>query len=43
MPQWLVHQLERAFRAKDVRQIRFLNDCWFFYRTKPSDLRSSAP
>ena len=35
MPQWLCNQLMRAFQKKDRRQIRLLNDCWFFYRTKP--------
>ncbi|WP_199624132.1 cortex morphogenetic protein CmpA [Paenibacillus alkalitolerans] len=34
MPQWLYNQLMRAYRRKDRRQIRLLNDCWFFYRTK---------
>ncbi|WP_144340831.1 cortex morphogenetic protein CmpA [Paenibacillus darwinianus] len=34
MPQWLCNQLMRAFEKKDRRQIRLLNDCWFFYRTK---------
>ncbi|MEB3103769.1 cortex morphogenetic protein CmpA [Ferviditalea candida] len=32
MPSWLRHQLSRAFQNKDRRQIRLLNDCWFFYR-----------
>jgi hypothetical protein len=35
MPQWLCNQLMRAFQKKDSRQIRLLNDCWFFYRSKP--------
>ncbi|MWC31352.1 cortex morphogenetic protein CmpA [Paenibacillus sp. MMS18-CY102] len=34
MPQWLCNQLMRAYQKKDIRQIRLLNDCWFFYRTK---------
>ncbi|HZG76348.1 MAG TPA: cortex morphogenetic protein CmpA [Paenibacillus sp.] len=34
MPQWLLNQMMRAYRKKDRRQIRLLNDCWFFYRTK---------
>ncbi|MBB3108504.1 hypothetical protein FHS18_000532 [Paenibacillus phyllosphaerae] len=34
MPQWLCNQLMRAFLKKDRRQIRLLNDCWYFYRTK---------
>lgn len=33
MPQWLLNQLQRAFRTKDARQIRVLNECWFFYRS----------
>jgi hypothetical protein len=32
MPQWLCTQLQRAFQRKDRRQIRYLNDCWYFYR-----------
>ncbi|AEI39247.1 hypothetical protein KNP414_00644 [Paenibacillus mucilaginosus KNP414] len=27
----------RAFYNKNRRQIRLLNDCWFFYRTRKSD------
>ncbi|MGN7455253.1 cortex morphogenetic protein CmpA [Paenibacillus pasadenensis] len=34
MPQWLSSQLMRAFQKKDLRQVRLLNDCWFYYRTK---------
>lgn len=34
MPQWLCNQLMRAFLKKDRRQIRLLNDCWYFYRNK---------
>ncbi|WP_248928715.1 cortex morphogenetic protein CmpA [Paenibacillus hamazuiensis] len=34
MPQWLCNQLMRAFQNKNRRQIRLLNDCWFFYRTR---------
>jgi hypothetical protein len=33
MPQWLFNQLMRAFQSKNRRQIRILNDSWFFYRT----------
>lgn len=36
MPQWLCNQLMRAFQKKDRRQIRLLNDCWYYYRTRPS-------
>ncbi|MBM7567376.1 cortex morphogenetic protein CmpA [Paenibacillus sacheonensis] len=34
MPQWLCNQLMRAYLKKDRRQIRLLNDCWYFYRTR---------
>lgn len=34
MPQWLCNQLMRAFHQKDRRQIKLLNDCWYFYRNK---------
>ncbi|MCM3748294.1 cortex morphogenetic protein CmpA [Paenibacillus pasadenensis] len=34
MPQWLSNQLKRAFQQKDLRQVRLLNDCWFYYRNK---------
>jgi hypothetical protein len=34
MPQWFCHQLMKAFHAKNRRQIRLLNECWFFYRTR---------
>lgn len=37
MPTWLCNQLMRAFQSRDRRQIRLLNDCWYFYRTTPSD------
>ncbi|MCJ8013120.1 cortex morphogenetic protein CmpA [Paenibacillus sp. KQZ6P-2] len=37
MPQWLCNQLTRAFRKKDTRQIKLLNDCWFFYRNSVSE------
>lgn len=36
MPQWLCNQLMRAFQKKDRRQIKLLNDCWYFYRSKQS-------
>ncbi|HBS44037.1 MAG TPA: cortex morphogenetic protein CmpA, partial [Paenibacillus sp.] len=32
MPQWLCHQLMKAYYKKDRRQIKLLNECWFFYR-----------
>jgi hypothetical protein len=34
MPQWLCNQLMRAFLSKNRKQIRLLNDSWFFYRTR---------
>jgi len=40
MPQWLCNQLQRAFKSKDLRQIRVLNDCWFFYRASAESRRA---
>jgi hypothetical protein len=34
MPQWLCNQMMRAFQKKDLRQIKLLNECWYFYRSK---------
>jgi len=34
MPQWLCNQLMRAFASKNRKQIRLLNDSWFFYRSR---------
>lgn len=42
MPQWLSNQLMRAFQKKDRRQIRLLNDCWFYYRSNPEPAKNSA-
>lgn len=42
MPQWLVNQLQRAFKLKDLRQIRVLNECWFFYRAGTNHHTESA-
>lgn len=28
---WLSNQIMRAFNKRDRRQIRLLNECWFFY------------
>lgn len=42
MPQWLSIQLMKAFQKKDRRQIKLLNECWFFYRTKPLPPESAA-
>jgi len=41
VPQWLCNQLMRAFNKKDRRQIRLLNDCWFYYRAKPEKSKGS--
>jgi hypothetical protein len=32
LPQWLCQQLMKAYFKKDRRQIKLLNECWFFYR-----------
>ncbi|MBJ9991570.1 cortex morphogenetic protein CmpA [Paenibacillus cellulositrophicus] len=37
MPQWLCNQLRKAFHKKDRRQIKLLNECWFFYRNAPEE------
>ncbi|HEY0826500.1 MAG TPA: cortex morphogenetic protein CmpA [Bacilli bacterium] len=42
MPHWLCNQLLKAYHKKDLRQIRYLNDCWFFYRTKGMDREDAA-
>lgn len=34
MPRWLIRQLQQAFRYKNRREIRLLNQCWFSYRKK---------
>ncbi|MCL6602568.1 MAG: cortex morphogenetic protein CmpA [Paenibacillus sp.] len=34
MPEWLCNQLMRAFLTKNVRKIKLLGDCWYFYRTQ---------
>lgn len=41
MPQWLSNQLMSAFQKKDRRQIRLLNDCWFYYRAKPEKAKDA--
>ncbi|MFC6652943.1 cortex morphogenetic protein CmpA [Paenibacillus rhizoplanae] len=35
MPQWLRQQLMKAYFKKDCRQIRLLNECWFFTGIPP--------
>ena len=42
LPQWLLNQMMRAYRKKDLRQIRMLNDCWFFYRAKAAQEEKQA-
>ncbi|WP_085982553.1 MULTISPECIES: cortex morphogenetic protein CmpA [Paenibacillus] len=34
MPNWLSNQIMHAFNKRDRRQIRLLNDCWFFYYSR---------
>ncbi|WP_102029366.1 cortex morphogenetic protein CmpA [Salirhabdus sp. Marseille-P4669] len=34
MPNWLLNQMEAAFRSKDLYQIKLLNQCWFFYQKR---------
>ncbi|GGH13111.1 cortex morphogenetic protein CmpA [Paenibacillus segetis] len=34
MPKWLSNQIMNAFNKRDRRQIRLLNDCWFFYYSR---------
>ncbi|MFD0871295.1 Uncharacterised protein [Chlamydia abortus] len=42
MPQWLCLQLMRAFHNKNRRQVKLLNDCWFFYRTKQNEVKEQS-
>ncbi|MEC0092739.1 cortex morphogenetic protein CmpA [Paenibacillus macquariensis] len=42
MPQWLSNQLMRAFIKRDRRQIKLLNECWFFYHNTPEDNSSRS-
>ena len=32
----------RAFQKKDLRQIRLLNDCWFYYRARPEKTKEAG-
>ncbi|AWB43823.1 cortex morphogenetic protein CmpA [Paenibacillus sp. CAA11] len=41
MPKWLCNQMMRAFYKKDRRQVRLLNDCWFFYYNRRSDTQDA--
>ncbi|MGL4521751.1 MAG: cortex morphogenetic protein CmpA [Bacilli bacterium] len=41
MPTWLKKQLQKAFVEKNTTQIRILNQCWYFYRTKVLNEESS--
>ncbi|WP_112179736.1 MULTISPECIES: cortex morphogenetic protein CmpA [Paraliobacillus] len=31
MPNWFKKQMSDAFQEKNLRQIKILNQCWFFY------------
>jgi hypothetical protein len=42
MPIWLQNQLMRAFMRRDKRNLRMLNDCWFFYRDKTDAAKEVA-
>lgn len=41
MPKWLCNQIMLAFYKKDRRQVRLLNDCWFFYCNRGNNSGSS--
>ncbi|WP_099093058.1 cortex morphogenetic protein CmpA [Paenibacillus yonginensis] len=41
MPKWLCNQMMSAFYKKDRRQVKLLNDCWFFYHNRKSEPGSS--
>jgi len=43
MPQWLCNQMMRAYQKKDRRQIKMLNDCWFFYYRQPAKDAAAVP
>jgi hypothetical protein len=43
MPQWLSNQLLRAFQTKNVRKIKLLNDCWYFYRVQGFGQEAQSP
>ncbi|MGP4074035.1 cortex morphogenetic protein CmpA [Piscibacillus sp. B03] len=34
MPKWFKRQMLNAYANKDIRQIKLLNQCWFFYHSK---------
>ncbi|WP_156314850.1 cortex morphogenetic protein CmpA [Halalkalibacter wakoensis] len=38
MPTWLRQQLKRAYLEKDRYQIKVLNQCWFYYKEKESEV-----
>ncbi|MGG0824481.1 cortex morphogenetic protein CmpA [Paenibacillus turicensis] len=31
MPSWFSKQIMNAFQKRDLKKVRLLNDCWFFY------------
>ena len=37
MPLWLCNQLMQAYQKKNRKQVRLLNECWFFYRSRCLD------
>ncbi|MDG5787931.1 cortex morphogenetic protein CmpA [Evansella sp. AB-P1] len=41
MPSWLQRQMQEAYQQKDLRRIRLLNQCWFYYK-KTLPLSTSA-
>ncbi|MFC6334808.1 cortex morphogenetic protein CmpA [Paenibacillus septentrionalis] len=42
MPYWLKNQLMKAFQRGDIRKIRLLNDCWFFYRSQAIHMKPDS-
>ncbi len=37
MPKWFQRQMLRAYLKKDIKQIKILNQCWFFYYKRHID------
>ncbi|MCR6097790.1 cortex morphogenetic protein CmpA [Salipaludibacillus agaradhaerens] len=37
MPSWLKRQLQEAYDRRDLRRIRVLNQCWFYYKNSQTD------
>ncbi|TWI54027.1 cortex morphogenetic protein CmpA [Halalkalibacter nanhaiisediminis] len=40
MPTWLKQKLKRAYLQKDRYQILILNQCWFHYKQKNSNIKT---